>query len=96
MLPLLKFVNFILDIVWWLVIISAVMSWLIAFNVINRHNQVVWTIWDSLSRVTEPLYRPIRKLLPSTGAVDFAPLVLLIVIAFIQMVVLPNIYATFR
>jgi YggT family protein len=96
MIYFLNFVNVILDVVKWLIIISAIMSWLIAFNVINRHNQVVWTIWDSLNKITEPIYRPIRSLLPRTGAIDFAPLVALIGILFIQMVLLPNLAAFFR
>ena len=96
MIQLLQFVNIVLDLLWWIIIISAVMSWLIAFNVINRHNQVVWTVWDSLNRITEPMYRPIRRLLPSTGAIDFAPLVLLLLIIFIQVVSLPNIAMALR
>ena len=93
MVHILNFVNIIINLIWWIVIISAVMSWLIAFNVINRNNQVVWTVWDSLNRITEPMYRPIRRLLPNTGAIDFAPLVLLIILIFIQVVVLPNVAA---
>jgi YggT family protein len=96
MIPLLQFVNLLLDIAWWIIIIGAVLSWLLAFNVINRHNQVVRTVWESLDRITEPVYRPIRRMLPATGAVDFAPLVALLIIIFIQIVILPNVAAALR
>ena len=69
---------------------SAILSWLIGFNIVNRSNQLVWNIYDALNRITEPLYGPIRRLLPRTGAFDFAPLIVLFGIMFIQIVVLPN------
>lgn len=96
MLPLIQFISIVLDFIWWVVILGAVLSWLIGFNVVNRSNQVVWMVYDSLNRLTEPLYRPIRKILPNTGAFDFAPLVLLFVLLFIQIVVLQNLAAMFR
>ena len=76
-----------LEFIWWIIILGAVLSWLIGFNIVNRSNQLVWTIWDSLNRLTEPLYRPIRRLLPKTGAFDFAPLVVLFGIIFIRVVI---------
>ena len=90
MLELLRFINIVLDFVWWLIIFSAILSWLIGFNIVNRSNQLVWNIYDALNRITEPLYGPIRRLLPRTGAFDFAPLIVLFGIMFIQIVVLPN------
>ena len=93
MLELLRFINIVLDFVWWLIIFSAILSWLIGFNIVNRSNQLVWTIWDSLNRLTEPLYKPVRRLLPNTGAFDFAPLIVLFGIMFIQIVVLGNLRA---
>ena len=90
MLPLIQFIDIVLNFVWWIIVLGAILSWLIGFNIVNRSNQVVWTIYDSLNRLTEPLYKPIRRLLPSTGAFDFAPLILLFGILFIQIVILGN------
>ena len=90
MLPLIQFIDIVLDFVWWLIIVGAILSWLIGFNIVNRSNQLVWTIWDTLNRLTEPLYRPIRRLLPKIGAFDFAPLIVLFGIIFLRVVVLGN------
>jgi YggT family protein len=76
----------------WLLIASAVLSWLIAFNVINTRNQFVSTIWDSLYRITEPALRPIRQRLPNLGGIDISPIILLLVIYFIQSVIVRYIY----
>jgi YggT family protein len=69
------------------------MSWLIAFNVINTYNDTVRSIWLALQRMTEPLYRPIRRILPDFGALDLSPLVVLLVIGILMRVVIPNIQA---
>lgn len=76
----------------WLLIASAVLSWLIAFNVINTRNQFVSTIWDSLYRITEPALRPIRQRLPNLGGIDISPIILLLIIYFIQSVIVRYIY----
>ena len=68
----------------WLLIAQAIMSWLLAFNVVNYRNQVVRTIWEFLARITEPLLRPIRRILPSFGGIDLSPLVLILIIYFVQ------------
>jgi YggT family protein len=70
--------RILLQAVWWVIIVQAVLSWLIAFNIINTTNDFVRTIWQSLDKMTEPLYRPIRKILPDFGALDLSPLVVLI------------------
>ena len=72
--------------VWWIIIVQAIMSWLIAFNVINTHNEFVRQIWGTLDRMTEPLYRPIRKILPDFGGLDLSPLVVLVGLAIIDRV----------
>ncbi|MFO7856798.1 MAG: YggT family protein [Paracoccaceae bacterium] len=82
----------VLNIVWWIVIIQAVMSWLINFDVINLRQRFVYSIWSSLNRLTEPLYAPIRGILPSMGGLDLAPLVVLIGIAALQIVIANNLY----
>ena len=76
----------------WILIASAVLSWLIAFNVINTRNQFVSTVWDSLYRVTEPALRPIRERLPNLGGLDISPIILLLIIYFIQSVIIRYIY----
>jgi YggT family protein len=76
----------------WILIASAVLSWLIAFNVINTRNQFVSTVWDALYRVTEPALRPIRERLPNLGGLDISPIILLLIIYFIQSVIVRYIY----
>lgn len=71
----------------WLLIASAIMSWLIAFNVVNTRNEVVRTIWNFLYQITEPVLRPIRNLLPNLGGLDISPIILLLIIFFIQRVI---------
>lgn len=71
----------------WIVIASAVLSWLIAFNVINTSNQIVYTIRDVLWRLTEPALRPIRNLLPNLGGVDISPIILILALVFLQRVI---------
>lgn len=75
-----------LNLYWWVIIISAVLSWLIAFNVVNYRNQIVAQIDQTLRALTEPVLGPIRRRLPSFGAVDISPIVVLLGIIFIQMV----------
>lgn len=67
-----------LDVVWWIIIIQAILSWLIAFNVINTYNDFVRQIWGALDRMTLPIYRPIRRILPDFGGLDLSPLVVLV------------------
>lgn len=76
----------------WILIVSAVLSWLIAFNVINTRNQFVATVWDMIYRLTEPVLRPIRERLPNLGGIDISPIILLLIIYFIQSVILRYIY----
>ena len=80
-----------LSIYGWIVILSAIFSWLYAFNVVNTRNQVVYQIGNALYRLTEPALRPIRRILPNLGGIDISPVVLLLLIYFVQMV-LRNIY----
>ena len=73
-----------LNIYTWLLIASAVMSWLIAFNVINTGNQFVASVWEFLYKITEPVLRPIRNMLPNLGGIDISPIILLLLIFFIE------------
>jgi YggT family protein len=76
----------------WLLIISAVLSWLIAFNVVNTRNQFVATVWDMLYKITEPVLRPIRNMLPNMGGIDISPIILLLLIFFIERVIVLYLY----
>ena len=64
----------------WIIIGQAILSWLVAFNVVNTHNDFVRTLLQALDRITAPLYRPIRKILPDFGGLDFSPIVVLLII----------------
>lgn len=77
-----------LDLYVWVLIISAILSWLIAFNVVNTRNRAVYTISDVLYRLTEPALRPIRNVLPSLGGVDLSPVVLILIVMFVQRLIL--------
>ncbi len=81
-----------LQIYTWLLIISAVLSWLIAFNVLNTRNQFVATVWDMLYKITEPVLRPIRNMLPNMGGIDISPIILLLIIFFIERVIVLYLY----
>ena len=84
-------VDLILAVAMWVIIAQVVISWLIAFNVINVHSNGVRTIVQTIDRITEPLYRPIRRLLPDFGGIDFSPLVILLIIGVLRSKVLPGI-----
>jgi YggT family protein len=76
---------YLLSILWWLIIVQVVLSWLFAFNVLNTSSRAVLAFTHALERITAPLYRPIRRLLPDFGGLDFSPLVVLILIQILQM-----------
>lgn len=78
--------RILLSAVWWIIIVQAILSWLIAFNVINTYNDTVRMIWEALQKMTEPLYRPIRKILPDFGALDLSPMVVLLGLIIIDRV----------
>jgi YggT family protein len=91
MLALIQTVVFAIDIYWWLVIASAVFSWLYAFNVVNPRNQFVGQIGNALFRVTEPALRPIRSILPDLGGIDISPIVLLLILFFLRQFILTTV-----
>ena len=84
MVTLLQAADLILSLISWVIIGWAVLSWLLAFNVINARNQVVAAIWRALSGIAEPLCAPIRRILPNLGGIDVAPIVVLIVIFILR------------
>jgi YggT family protein len=95
MIELLQFISYLLTIYVYIVIAMAILSWLIAFNVVNTRNPVVRMIAELLYRLTEPALRPIRNLLPNMGGIDISPIILFLIILFIQSVILPNIAKLF-
>jgi len=92
MRELFSFISYLLTLYVYILIAAAVMSWLIAFNIVNPHNQVVRMIGEFLYRITEPVLRPIRNLLPNLGGIDISPVIVILIIIFVQNVVLPNLY----
>ena len=92
MRSILYIILVVLDIYIWLLIAAAVLSWLVAFNVINTRNQFVAMVGDFLYRVTEPVLRPIRNMLPSLGGIDISPVVLILIIILIKDVIVRYIY----
>jgi len=87
MLALIQTLLFILGIIWWLVIAAAIFSWLYAFNVVNPRNQVVNQIGTALLRLTEPMFRPIRRFLPDMGGIDISPLVVIVILYFLDRLI---------
>jgi len=82
--------NLAVSLVFYIVIIQAILSWLVAFEVLNLRQQFVYQIWSGLNQVTEPLYRPIRSVLPAMGGIDLSPLVLIFALYALQVVVNNN------
>ena len=83
-LPVFELISAVINIFIWMLIVSAILSWLTAFGVINRYNRVVATIGDTLYRLTDPILRPIRNILPNLGGVDVSPIVAILVLTFIN------------
>jgi YggT family protein len=88
MAPLIGFVVLVIDLYIWVVIASAILSWLVAFNVVNTNNRFVLSIADMLFRLTEPALRPIRNILPNLGGIDISPVILILLLLFVRDVVL--------
>ncbi len=85
---LLKFIDVLLDIVIWIIIAQVIISWLLAFNILNMSNQFVATIAKALYQLTEPVLRPIQRIVPVFGGLDMSPIILFLAIIFIRLVIL--------
>lgn len=85
-LTLFEIVGYIISVIVILVIVQFVLSLLISFNVVNAHNDFVAAIYKAVNALLEPLLRPIRKILPNTGAIDFSPLVLIVGLEIIRII----------
>src|SRR3712207_6670336 len=77
--------DLLLRVLTYIIIAQAIISWLVAFNVINTHNDFMRSFLNALDRMTEPLYRPIRRILPDFGGIDFSPLVVLLLIYVVRI-----------
>ena len=84
MFALCRLVDTVISMYIWLLIASVLLSWLVAFNIINRHNRFVWQVGEFLHRITEPLVAPIRSVLPAIGGFDISPVVLILALYFIR------------
>jgi len=88
MIPLIQFIVMVVDLYIWVIIASAVLSWLIAFGVVNTSNRFVYTLGDMLHRLTEPALRPLRQIVPNLGGIDISPVILILGLIFIENVLL--------
>tara|TARA_A100001037_G_scaffold304465_1_gene341338 strand:+ start:200 stop:493 length:294 start_codon:yes stop_codon:yes gene_type:complete len=84
MYSLLQLISTVITLYIWALIISAVLSWLVAFNVINTQNKFVYMVGDFLYRITEPALRPIRRFIPLLGGIDISPVVLILALIFVR------------
>ena len=92
MRSILYVILLVLDLYIWLLIAAAVLSWLVAFNVVNARNQFVAMLGDFLFRITEPVLRPIRNMMPNLGGIDVSPVIVILIIILIKDVIVRYIY----
>ena len=90
MTSLLQILLLLLDVIWFIVIAHIIMSWLINFNVLNRNQPLVWQIWTGLERLLEPIYRPIRNVMPNLGGLDLSPIIVIIAIYALRVILMNN------
>lgn len=90
MLIIFQLLDLILGVAFFIMIVHIIMSWLINFQVLNLGQPLVYSIWDGLNRLLEPVYQPIRRILPNTGALDLAPLVAFLIIIALRDIILPG------
>ena len=85
--PLLQVLYYAIDVYIWLLIAMAILTWLVAFDVLNRRSQFVQTVGRFLWRITEPVLRPIRRILPNLGGIDISPVILILILFFLQKMI---------
>jgi len=95
MIELLYYVSYVLQLYIYVLVASAIFSWLVAFNVVNPRNAFVAGLGQLLYAITEPVLRPIRRILPYMGGIDISPIVVILIIVFIQSVIIPNLARLF-
>ncbi|HZD24687.1 MAG TPA: YggT family protein [Alphaproteobacteria bacterium] len=91
MYALIQLIATVIDLYIWIILIQVILSWLVAFNVVNTGNRVVYMIGDVLHRLTEPVLGPIRRILPNLGPVDISPVILILVLYFLRNLVVYDI-----
>lgn len=96
MYALVFLIGFVLDVAYYLILIYVVFSLLVSFNIINLNNDFVRQIYYGINGVVEPLLAPIRRILPSTGGLDFSPLVLLLIVMFLRILILQDLLSAYR
>ena len=82
--PFINLTNTVISLYIWVLVIAAILSWLVAFNVVNTRNRVVYVIGDVCYRLTEPALRPIRRILPNLGGIDISPVILILLLVFLR------------
>ncbi|WP_299146107.1 YggT family protein [uncultured Tateyamaria sp.] len=92
MLVIYQLLDLILGVVYWIMIIHIIMSWLISFQVLNMHQPFVGQLWTGLNKLLEPIYRPIRRFMPDTHPLDLAPLVAFVGLIALRSIILPAIF----
>jgi YggT family protein len=85
--PFINLINTVVTLYIWVLVIAAILSWLVAFNVVNTRNRFVYTVGEVCYRLTEPALRPIRRLLPNLGGIDISPVILILLLVFLRDVV---------
>jgi YggT family protein len=88
-----KILQIVLYLLWWVVFVHAIMSWLISFNVINTWNETVRAIYQALQKIVDPIERPIRRILPDFGPLDLSPLVALLLISILSSIIVPYLWS---
>jgi len=91
MRPVIELIVYVIDLYKWIVIAQVIMSWLVAFGVINTYNRIVAQIGEVLYRLTEPALRPIRRFMPDLGGIDISPIILLLILFFIRQFLLTTV-----
>tara|TARA_R110002167_G_scaffold23514_5_gene83474 strand:- start:65 stop:358 length:294 start_codon:yes stop_codon:yes gene_type:complete len=91
MIAIISLLSWLIEFYMWIVIASVVLSWLVAFNVVNTGNRIVYMIGDFLHRATEPVLGPIRRILPDLGPVDLSPIVVILLLMFVKTLIVQDI-----
>ena len=82
--PFIHLIDTVISLYIWVLVVSAILSWLVAFNVVNTRNRFVYVVGDVCYRLTEPVLRPIRRLLPSLGGIDISPVIAILLLVFLR------------
>src|SRR5262245_58732002 len=84
LIPVIEVVQILLQLYYWAIILTVILSWLVQFGVVNTRNQFVYSVMNMLARVTEPVLRPIRRLLPNMGGLDISPIIVILILYLVQ------------